>query len=86
MRSGGDTTVFREVPPFRLAADLAKYWTAEQAVQTAKWAMEVYGGMGVLEDYGVERLLREAMILNLGRHSTPSDPGWAGSDAAKAGT
>jgi hypothetical protein len=25
--------------------------------------MEVYGGMGVLEEYGVERWLREAMIL-----------------------
>ena len=48
---------------FRLVAHLAKYWTAEQAVLTAKWAMEVHGGMGVLEEYGVERWLREAMIL-----------------------
>ena len=48
---------------FRLVAHLAKYWTAEQAVQTAKWAMEVHGGMGVLAEYGVERWLREAMIL-----------------------
>jgi acyl-CoA dehydrogenase len=62
--------VWRENPPyseryhlFRLTAHLAKYWTAEQAVQTAKWAMEVHGGMGVLAEYGVERLLREAMIL-----------------------
>lgn len=62
--------VWRETPPyseryhlFRLVAHLAKYWTAEQAVQTAKWAMEVHGGMGVLAEYGVERLLREAMIL-----------------------
>lgn len=62
--------VWRETPPyseryhlFRLVAHLAKYWTAEQAVQTAKWAMEVHGGMGVLAEYGVERWLREAMIL-----------------------
>jgi alkylation response protein AidB-like acyl-CoA dehydrogenase len=62
--------VWRETPPyseryhlFRLVAHLAKYWTAELAVQTAKWAMEVHGGMGVLAEYGVERLLREAMIL-----------------------
>ncbi len=48
---------------FRLVAHLAKYWTAEQAVLTAKWAMEVHGGMGVLAEYGVERWLREAMIL-----------------------
>ncbi|MCX8061655.1 MAG: acyl-CoA dehydrogenase family protein, partial [Anaerolineales bacterium] len=63
-------TVWREKHPyppryhlFRLIAHLAKYLTAEMAVQTAKWAMEVYGGIGVLAEYGVERLLREAMIL-----------------------
>jgi Acyl-CoA dehydrogenases len=33
---------------FRLLAHLAKYWTAEYAVQTAKWAMEIYGGIGTL--------------------------------------
>ncbi|HET8923044.1 MAG TPA: acyl-CoA dehydrogenase family protein [Candidatus Acidoferrum sp.] len=48
---------------FRLVAHLAKYWTAEIAVDTAKWAMEVHGGLGVLAEYGVERWLREAMIL-----------------------
>jgi alkylation response protein AidB-like acyl-CoA dehydrogenase len=48
---------------FRLLTHLAKFWTAEIAVQNCKWAMEVNGGMGVLEEYGVERLLREAMIL-----------------------
>jgi acyl-CoA dehydrogenase len=48
---------------FRLVAHLAKYWTAEFAVDTAKWVMEVHGGLGVLAEYGVERWLREAMIL-----------------------
>ena len=48
---------------FRLVVHLAKYWTAEFAVQTAKWAMEVHGGLGTLQEYGVERWLREAMIL-----------------------
>jgi acyl-CoA dehydrogenase len=42
---------------------IAKYWTAEFAVDTAKWAMEVHGGLGVLAEYGAERWLREAMIL-----------------------
>jgi alkylation response protein AidB-like acyl-CoA dehydrogenase len=62
--------VWREQPPysddyhlFRLIAHLAKYWTAEFAVQTAKWAMEVHGGLGALAEYPVERWLREAMIL-----------------------
>ena len=48
---------------FRLVAHLAKYWTADFAVDTTKWAMEVHGGLGVLAEYGVERWLREAMIL-----------------------
>ena len=62
--------VWMERPPysdryhlFRLVAHLAKYWTAEFAVDTAKWAMEVHGGLGVLDEYGAERWLREAMIL-----------------------
>jgi len=48
---------------FRLVTHLAKYWTAELAVQLAKWNMEVHGGMGVLAEYAAERWLREAMIL-----------------------
>src|ERR1700720_2516377 len=62
--------VWMERPPyseryhlFRLVAHLAKYWTAEFAVDTAKWVMEVHGGLGVLAEYGAERWLREAMIL-----------------------
>jgi alkylation response protein AidB-like acyl-CoA dehydrogenase len=63
-------SVWQERPPyseryhlFRLVAHLAKYWTAEFAVQTAKWGMEAHGGLGVLEEFGAERWLREAMIL-----------------------
>jgi alkylation response protein AidB-like acyl-CoA dehydrogenase len=48
---------------FRLVTHLAKYWTAELAVQFAKWNMEVHGGIGVLSEYAAERWLREAMIL-----------------------
>lgn len=48
---------------FRLLAHLAKYWTAEFAVQTAKWGMEVHGGIGTLAEYNAERWLRDAMIL-----------------------
>ncbi|MGW8313170.1 MAG: acyl-CoA dehydrogenase family protein [Desulfuromonadales bacterium] len=62
--------VWRQKPPysddyhlFRLLAHLAKYWTAEFAVQTAKWGMEVHGGRGTLTEYPVERWLREAMIM-----------------------
>lgn len=48
---------------FRLVAHLAKYRTAEFAVQTCKWSMEVHGGLGVVAEHPVERWLREAMIL-----------------------
>jgi alkylation response protein AidB-like acyl-CoA dehydrogenase len=64
--------VWRQTPPysdryhlFRLIAHLAKYWTAELAIQTAKWAMEVHGGVGTLAEHRVERWLREAMILSI---------------------
>ena len=64
--------VWQERPPysdryhlFRLVAHLAKYWTAEFAVQTAKWGIEVHGGLGVLQEFSAERWLREAMILSI---------------------
>ncbi len=64
--------VWRETPRyseryhlFRLVAHLAKYWTAERAIQAAKWAMEAHGGAGALHEYPVERWLREAMILSI---------------------
>lgn len=62
--------VWQQKPPysdrfhlFRLVTHLAKYWTAELAVQTAKWGMEVHGGIGTLQEFRAERWLREAMIL-----------------------
>jgi len=64
--------VWQQTPPyneqyhlFRLLAHLAKYWTAEFAARTCKWAMEVHGGLGVLAEYPVERWFREAMILSI---------------------
>jgi len=47
---------------FRLVAYLAKCWTAEFAVQTAKWAMEVHGRVGVLAEFYMKRWLGAAMI------------------------
>jgi hypothetical protein len=62
--------VWRQAPPyseryhlFRLVAHLAKFWTAENAAQTAKWALEVCAGPGTLAENRVERWLRDAMIL-----------------------
>jgi alkylation response protein AidB-like acyl-CoA dehydrogenase len=62
--------VYLQTPPysdryhlFRLVAHLAKYHTAEFAAQISKWAMEVHGSAGVLDEFPIERLLRESMIL-----------------------
>ncbi|MFN8372666.1 MAG: acyl-CoA dehydrogenase family protein [Anaerolineae bacterium] len=64
--------VHRETPPYsnafhlcRLMIHLAKYWTAEVCVQTAKWAMEVNGAMGTVAEFPIERWLREAMIADI---------------------
>jgi acyl-CoA dehydrogenase len=48
---------------FRLVAHLAKYWTADCAVEAARWAVEVFAGAGTLAENRVERWLRESMIL-----------------------
>ena len=64
--------VWEQKPPysdryhlFRLVAHVAKFWTADFAADTARWTMEVYGGMGTLAEFGMDRWLREAMILSI---------------------
>lgn len=62
--------VWRERPPysaryhlFRLVAHLAKYLTAEFALETSQWAMQAHGALGILAEFPVERCFREAIIL-----------------------
>ncbi|MEJ2592500.1 MAG: acyl-CoA dehydrogenase family protein [Candidatus Thiodiazotropha sp.] len=62
--------VWREQPAysaryhlFRLVAHLAKYLTAEFALETSQWAMQAHGALGVLAEFPIERCFREAMIL-----------------------
>jgi len=40
---------------------LAKYYTSEAAVRCAKRAIDIHGGYGILEEYAVQRYLRDAM-------------------------
>jgi acyl-CoA dehydrogenase len=61
--------VWEERPPYsqayhlaRLLSHLAKGRTAEHAAQITGLAMELFGGLGFLEDYGVARFHREALI------------------------
>ncbi len=52
-----------EYHAFRLLTHMSKYYTAEHAIRTARWAMEVWAGIGTLQEFPVERLLREALVL-----------------------
>lgn len=47
----------------RLVTALAKYRTAEQAVRSAKIALEIVGGNGYAKDHPMERVYRDAMVL-----------------------
>lgn len=47
----------------RRLTPLLKYSTSEKAVEIAKRAIQIHGGVGYTQDYGVEKLLRDAMVL-----------------------
>jgi hypothetical protein len=61
---------WKETPPYsdayhyaRLLTHITKNMTAEMAAQTTQTAMELLGGLGFLQEYPVERLHREALVL-----------------------
>ena len=41
---------------------LAKYYTCEAAANAAKKAIEIHGSYGIMKEYTVQRLLRDAMV------------------------
>lgn len=41
---------------------LAKYYTCEAAARCAKKAVEIHGSYGIMKEYKVQRLLRDAMV------------------------
>ena len=43
-------------------AALAKYYTCEAAANAAKKAIEIHGSYGIMREYTVQRLLRDAMV------------------------
>jgi hypothetical protein len=60
---------WQAVPPYtpqyhyaRFLSHLAKNRTAEHAAETTRLAMEIFGGLGFLEEYAVSRLHREALV------------------------
>lgn len=52
-------------PWLRMATALAKYKTAEDAVQSSKKALELVGGNGYTEEFPTARLYRDAMVLTV---------------------
>lgn len=42
---------------------LLKYLAAEKAVEIARRALQIHGGVGYMRDFGVEKLLRDALVL-----------------------
>ncbi len=43
-------------------AALAKYYTCEAAANAAKKAIEIHGAYGIMREYRIQRLLRDAMV------------------------
>ncbi len=47
----------------RRATPLLKYLATEKAVEIARRAMQIHGGVGYMVEYGVEKLLRDAVVM-----------------------
>lgn len=47
----------------RRLTPLLKYVAAERAVHHARRAVQIHGGCGYIQEYGVEKLLRDAMVF-----------------------
>ncbi|WP_299428283.1 acyl-CoA dehydrogenase family protein [uncultured Meiothermus sp.] len=61
---------WQEVPPYsqryqyaRLLVHLAKARTAEHSTYCTQLAMELFGGVGFMEDFAIARLSREALVM-----------------------
>ena len=49
----------------RMATALAKFRTADQALDCTATAMEIIGGLGYTKDHAIERIQRDAMVLRV---------------------
>jgi acyl-CoA dehydrogenase len=63
---------WKDVPPYtpdyhyaRFLSHLTKNRTAEHAAFATQLAMELFGGLGFLEDYTISRLHREALVTSI---------------------
>jgi butyryl-CoA dehydrogenase len=53
------------VERFTREAAMAKYFAAEVAVAVTRMAVQIYGGYGYSKDYAVERMYRDAKIIEI---------------------
>ena len=51
--------------PYTLAASQAKYWASEAAVRAANAAVQVHGGYGYIDEFPVQKYLRDARVATL---------------------
>lgn len=51
--------------PFGVAASKAKYFASEAAVSAANGALQVHGGYGFIDEYPVQKLVRDARVMTL---------------------
>jgi alkylation response protein AidB-like acyl-CoA dehydrogenase len=47
----------------RLTTPLVKFLAAEKAVEIARRALQIHGGVGYTKEYGAEKLLRDSLVL-----------------------
>ena len=51
--------------PFGAAASKAKYFASEAAVRAANLAIQVFGGYGYIDEYPVQKYMRDARVMTL---------------------
>jgi alkylation response protein AidB-like acyl-CoA dehydrogenase len=51
--------------PFGVAASKAKYFASEAAVRAANSAIQIFGGYGDIDEYPVQKYLRDARVMTL---------------------
>ncbi|MFO6495748.1 MULTISPECIES: acyl-CoA dehydrogenase family protein [Bacillus] len=55
-----------QAQPFTKEAAFAKLFASEMAVRSCNQAIQIHGGYGYMREYGVERMLRDAKLMEIG--------------------
>jgi hypothetical protein len=62
-RSEMERSVRRHQKAARRLTPLLKYFGAEKAVEMGRRCVQIHGGVGYTQEYGAEKLLRDAMVM-----------------------